>query len=297
MQEYSVRELARYISVVLTEQVHVGMLTSASLVSLGRYAFTSWTGKLTNEDRRIVHWALKVVGAENLGGRYVERLSDGERQKIMIARALAQEPRVILLDEPTAFLDVTRRIETMDLLRRLTREAPRAILLSTHDLELALRVSDRIFLLSTGGALTSGAPEDLVLSGAMEQAFQSKGLVFDRHQGSFAITQKPRGNVILSGKGLPRLWTTRALQRAGYDVSSEDAVVSGQTVASAGASALGNAKAKAVRIEILSGQDTHSWRLEIEDRSRICSTIYELIGMLGGLNPDEPENRAEECEG
>ncbi len=272
LEEYSVRELARRISVVLTEQIHVGMLTSASLVSLGRYAFTGWTGKLTQRDREAVQWALHSVGAESLAGRYVEQLSDGERQKIMIARALAQEPRIILLDEPTAYLDVTRRIETMDLLRRLTRESPRSILLSTHDLELALRVSDRIFLLSAEGRLTAGAPEDLVLSGAIEDAFQSEGLAFDRAQGSFVITQHARGSVTLDGDGLPFLWTSRALERAGYDVSNRQ-------------------EGSAVRVEIITGQQTPAWRLQIEHQSRDCDTIYDLIRNLRAIESGAPEDK------
>ena len=272
LEEYSLRELARCISVVLTEQIHVGMLTSASLVSLGRYAFTDWTGKLTRRDREAVQWALRSVGAESLAERYIEQLSDGERQKIMIARALAQEPRIILLDEPTAFLDVTRRIEIMDLLRRLTRESPRSILLSTHDLELALRVSDRIFLLSTEGRLTAGAPEDLVLSGAIEEAFQSEGLVFDRSQGSFVITQHARGSVALDGEGLPFLWTSRALERAGYNVSERPS-------------------GSAVRVEIVPGQQASAWRLEFEDQSLVCDTIYDLIGNLRAIESGEPERK------
>ncbi len=271
--EYSMRELARCISVVLTEQIHVGMLTSASIVTLGRYAFTDWTGKLTREDREVVQWALQSVGAESLAERYFEQLSDGERQKIMIARALAQEPRIILLDEPTAFLDVTRRIEIMDLLRRLTREAQRAILLSTHDLELALRVSDRIFLLSTGGKLRSGAPEDLVLSGALEEAFQSEGLMFDRAQGSFVITQHPRGSVTLIGEGLAYLWTCRALERAGYSVSKQP-------------------KAGAVRIEVHADETTPAWRFEIKGQTRICDTIYDLLYNLRRIESDENEKKS-----
>jgi iron complex transport system ATP-binding protein len=271
--EYSVRELARCISVVLTEQIHVGMLTAASLVSLGRYAFTDWTGKLTREDRQVVRWALQAVGAGTLAERYVEQLSDGERQKIMIARALAQEPRIILLDEPTAFLDVTRRIEIMDLLRRLTREAPRSILLSTHDLELALRVSDRIYLLSAEGRLASGAPEDLVLSGALEQTFQSEGLVFDRAQGSFVITQHARGDVTLIGDGLVFHWTSRALERAGYRVSKHP-------------------KPGAVRIEIMSHGATPVWRFDFEGQSRNCGTIYDLVYDLRRIGSGGNEQKA-----
>jgi iron complex transport system ATP-binding protein len=273
LDSYTARELARCVSVVLTEQIHVGMLTSLSLVSLGRYPFTDWTGRLSQRDLDVIRWALRSVGAESLAERYVEQLSDGERQKIMIARALAQEPHIILLDEPTAFLDVTRRVEIMDLLRRLTRETVRSILLSTHDLELALRVSDRIFLLSTGGRLTAGAPEDLVLGGSMEEVFQNEGLVFDRERGSFVITQQHRGSVTLLGEGLAFLWTSRALERAGFKVSEQK-------------------EKSRLQVEIITRDRLSVWRLTLGEQSWSHNTIYDLVRSLRILESGTLESRA-----
>jgi iron complex transport system ATP-binding protein len=169
-------ELAKRLSLVLTEKVDVGMLSAYTLVSLGRHPYTNWWGNLTSEHEAIVHWAIKSVGAVHLAQRQVSELSDGERQKIMIARALAQSPTVMLLDEPTAFLDLPRRVEIMQLLRQLTRETNQAILLSTHDLDLALRLADKVWLLTTNGILHVGAPEDLVLSGAFADTFNSEGV-------------------------------------------------------------------------------------------------------------------------
>ena len=212
------RDLAQRLSIVLTERVDVGVLSAYALVALGRFPYTDWSGTLTPDDEAVVRWAIQAVGAVDLAARNVGELSDGERQKIMIARALAQEPALMLLDEPTAFLDLPRRAEMMQLLRRLARETGRAILLSTHDLDLALHNADRIWLLPKGGPLHVGAPEDLVLSGAFEQAFQAEGVQFDPYTGSFKTTIQPAGTIDLHGDGIPALWTIRALERAGFCV-------------------------------------------------------------------------------
>ena len=164
-------QLARRLSIVLTDRVDVGAMSGYGLVSLGRHPYTGWTGTLSVQDQQIVQWALHAVRAKDLSDRLTVEMSDGERQKVLIARALAQQPRVMLLDEPTAFLDLPRRVEVMDLLRQLASENSQAILLSTHDLDLALRNADRLWLLSADGELFDGAPEDLILNGAFERVF------------------------------------------------------------------------------------------------------------------------------
>ncbi|PMP84292.1 MAG: ABC transporter ATP-binding protein, partial [Roseiflexus castenholzii] len=176
----SPREIARRLSIVLTERIEVGQLTAYALVALGRHPHTDWTGRLTPHDEDVVRRALEAVDAVNLAARLVHELSDGERQRVMVARALAQEPLVMALDEPTAFLDLPRRVEMMRLLRRLAHEMNRAILLSTHDLDLALRTADTLWLLAPGGVIHVGAPEDLVLNGAFEATFANEGMTFDR---------------------------------------------------------------------------------------------------------------------
>jgi iron complex transport system ATP-binding protein len=216
----SARDLARRLSMVLTGRVEVGLLSAYELVALGRHPYTDWTGRLTERDAAVVRWAIAAVGAVPLAGRTFGELSDGERQKILIARALAQEPELMLLDEPTAYLDLPRRVEVLGLLRDLAHTTGRAILLSIHDLDLALRCADRIWLLAGDGVLHVGAPEDLVLGGAFEAAFRSEGVRFDAHTGSFAIHTGQGGVVSLAGEGLPLIWTRRALERAGFEVAS-----------------------------------------------------------------------------
>ncbi|MAS37964.1 MAG: ATP-binding protein [Anaerolineaceae bacterium] len=216
----SARELARRLSMVLTGRVEVGVLSAYELVALGRHPYTNWAGRLTAHDEAVVRWAIESVGAVALAGRNFGELSDGERQKILIARALAQEPELMLLDEPTAFLDLPRRVEMLALLRELAHETGRAILLSIHDLDLALRSADRIWLLANDGTMHVGAPEDLVLTGAFAEVFHSEGVTFDPQTGSFALHVERGGVVSLAGDGLPLIWTRRALERAGFEVVS-----------------------------------------------------------------------------
>lgn len=211
-------QVAKQLAVVLTERVDVGNLSAYALVALGRHPYTDWRGRLREQDEAVVRQALITVGAGHLAARPLNQLSDGERQKVLIARALAQEPEVLILDEPTAFLDLPRRVEIMHLLHSLARAGKRAILLSTHDLDLALRMADRLWLLPTGGPLTVGLPEELALNGALAKAFQSEGVEFDNEQGAFKVQRHPCGPIGLTGHGAAALWTARALERLGYEV-------------------------------------------------------------------------------
>lgn len=148
---------ARDIAVVLTHRPEVAFMTVRDLVALGRIPHGAGQGEA---DRKAVDRAVEAVGLGPLEGRYITEISDGERQKACIARALCQEPRVLILDEPTAFLDAARRAEIALLMRRLVREFPIGVLMSTHDLELAFRLADRLWILETGGGFTAGAPGD-----------------------------------------------------------------------------------------------------------------------------------------
>ena len=164
-------DLARRIGIVLTERILVGALSARRVVELGRYAHVGWFGGLGARDRHVVEWAIDAVGAQSFASDDVGTLSDGERQRIMIARALAQEPLLLLLDEPTAFLDPPSRVELMTLLRRLARDEHLAVVVSSHDLELTLRVADTLWLMTPGKDLCVGAPADLVSNGSIETAF------------------------------------------------------------------------------------------------------------------------------
>jgi ABC-type cobalamin/Fe3+-siderophores transport system ATPase subunit/ABC-type Fe3+-hydroxamate transport system substrate-binding protein/adenosylcobinamide amidohydrolase len=217
----SARDVARRMSLVLTDRPAVGLMPVATLVALGRHPYTRWGGRLTREDEAVVWQAMADVGIQDLAHRPVCELSDGERQKAMIARALAQEPRVMILDEATAFLDLPRRVELMHLLLNLARTGRRAILLATHDLDLALRCAHRLWLLPPGGPLHTGIPEDLVLKGVFAEVFAGSGAIFDPGSGAFTVPCALRGSVALKAGGVPGMWTYRALERAGYQVVDE----------------------------------------------------------------------------
>ena len=142
IHSFSQRELARQVSIVLTQKPDVQNLTTEEIIGLGRSPYTGFFGRLRADDRAVVDDAITAVGIEKLRGRMIQTLSDGERQKVMIAKALAQQTPVILLDEPTAFLDFPSKAETFQSLRRMAHERDKLILLSTHDLELAVRFAD-----------------------------------------------------------------------------------------------------------------------------------------------------------
>lgn len=147
----SQRERAKYISIVLTYKSDVQNLSVTEMVGMGRMPYTGFWGKLNTSDQTIVDEAIEMVGIEHLKNRMIQTLSDGERQKVMIAKALAQQTPVILLDEPTSFLDFPSKVEMLQLLHRLAKETNKVVFLSTHDLELALRIADRLVELNKNG--------------------------------------------------------------------------------------------------------------------------------------------------
>jgi iron complex transport system ATP-binding protein len=216
-------ELARRLGVVLTERVAVEALTVRQIVGLGRYPHSGWFGGLTDRDRAAIGWAIDAVGVRHLAERDFSRLSDGERQRVMIARALAQEPVLLVLDEPTAFLDVPSRVELMGLLRQLTRDRPLAVVVSTHDLELALRTADTIWLVLPGGEVITGAPEDVVLSGAIGQAFEGRQIRFHQEERSFRLLTGSSGVAAVHGAGLRASLAVAVLESEGYEVAAADA--------------------------------------------------------------------------
>ncbi len=197
LRRYTNKELSRLIGVVLTERPALQNMSVRELVGLGRSPYTGFWGKLTAADEEIVTEAINDVGIENLQHRMIQTLSDGERQKVMIAKALAQQTPVIFLDEPTAFLDYPSKVEVMQLLHRLTRQSGKTIFLSTHDIELALQLSDILWLMSKADTasstdtslsqLTIGTPQQLAQSDALTAFIERKGITFDRTQLSIRV--------------------------------------------------------------------------------------------------------------
>lgn len=186
IETFSDKELSRMIGVVLTEKPDIRNMSVRELVALGRSPYTGFWGTLNDEDWQVVDEAVEAVRISSLSSRMVHTLSDGERQKVMIAKALAQQTPVIFLDEPTAFLDFPSKVEMMQLLRRLAIEQQKTIFLSTHDFELALQVVDRLWLMEhqseeDGGRrqLNVGTPEELAGSGVLARYVERPGISFD----------------------------------------------------------------------------------------------------------------------
>lgn len=186
---YSRKELSRLISVVNTDPHMAGGLRLRELVELGRIPYTGRIGILSNEDNRIVEEALIATGVLHLKERYISDLSDGERQKGMIARGLAQETPLIIMDEPFSFLDVASRWEILELMKNLAIEKNKAILFSTHDVSEALRMADRIWLFTINGLL-EGEPQNLISSGSIDLLFPQSRIKFDKEKGDFFLPDK-----------------------------------------------------------------------------------------------------------
>jgi iron complex transport system ATP-binding protein len=261
---------ARQLSIVLTDRVEASGLTVLELVRLGRHPHTGWLGGLSAHDEAQVHAALAATGTEAFAPRLVGELSDGERQKVLLARALAQDTPVVLLDEPTAHLDLPNRVSLMRLLHRLARQTGKAILLSTHELDLALQAADRIWLLPADGRLHTGTPEDLVLSGTFAAAFAREGLAFDPATGTFQLHEGQGPAVRVVGEGAGTFWTRRALEREGYAVTTNSAVPT--------------------QVIVSGGPGEWYWTTRIEDKQQAYSTVQELLAGLQTYRHGRPNS-------
>ncbi|GAA5531099.1 ABC transporter ATP-binding protein [Herpetosiphon gulosus] len=255
LQQLSQAQLAKQLSVVLTDRLQVSNLSGYELVSLGRMPYTNMFGSLNQHDHQVIRWALHATNSDDLAQRLLNEMSDGERQRIMIARALAQEPAVMILDEPTAFLDLPRRVEITSLLRKLAHETGLAAIMSTHDLDLAIGSADRLWLVLDDGSVECGTPEDLILDGRLAQTFRKSQLHFDQQRGGFRSHSKPIGKVQLSASGLDGQWMQHALERYGYQV-----IASGQ--------------ADCPHIQQL---EHNRWQIEHQP----CATIGQVLAYLG----------------
>lgn len=179
LSEMTAVEVARLISVVHTERTNAGALTVGELVGLGRQPYTGFFGRLSATDRRIVSESMEAVGVESLASRFMATISDGERQKVMIARALAQQTPVMILDEPTSFLDVASRLETIGLLTTLARDHGKAILLSTHDISDAMTVADALWLMLPDHTVAAGPKAEILATPLMDSLFAGRSIYFD----------------------------------------------------------------------------------------------------------------------
>jgi iron complex transport system ATP-binding protein len=207
----------KHLAVVLTDKVNAMHMTAGELIALGRYPHIGWTISLNERDHQVIRDVVEQVRIDDLLDKKLYEISDGQMQMVMIARALVQETPVLLLDEPTAHLDLNNRLEIMNLLRRLTREHNKAILVSTHELDLALQTADVVWL-AANGKIRQGIPEDLVLDGSFDEVFKFKG--FDLKTGKVQHAPFRNKTIQLVGHGHEYLWTKNALERNGFDVGT-----------------------------------------------------------------------------
>ncbi len=257
---FSNKEIAKKISTVLTDRLTIGNLSVYELVSFGRSPYTGWFGSLTEQDQEIVDWAISSTGIERFVDRDVLRLSDGERQKVMIARALAQNTSAILLDEPTAHLDLPNRVEIIRLLRELAHDTQKGILLSTHELDLALKAADTLWLINREGNVITGTPEDLVLDGTFEAVFERDSFDFDRSTGSFRLHHPAKQPIYLTGDTVGVFWTRRALEREGHRVTESNGTD--------------------LQIKVRADQNKFSWLVSNGSDRFKCTSIQELVEKL-----------------
>lgn len=262
MTKFKRTELALKTGFVATGDVKVPGMKVSELVKLGRYPHTSWTGTLDDHDYSRVEYAIESTGLRNLCERYVEELSDGERQRAMIGRVVAQDTPLIILDEPTAFLDIKSRYEITDLLRRLAEEEGRTVIFSTHDLQSVFGICGRMLLL-TEKEVAEGAPEDLALNGTLNLLFDDPGLKFNPEDATVSFLRQMTGTVQVKGaEGAVRLWTCRTVQRTGFHPVSTEAPL---------------------RIEIRDGSQERKWICRNKENSEevILENLYDTGKWLG----------------
>ncbi|MBX2968063.1 MAG: ABC transporter ATP-binding protein [Cyclobacteriaceae bacterium] len=243
------------LSVVLTDRITATNMTVKEMVAYGRYPYTNWSAKLTKQDEEAMEQAIVLTRIHQLVDKQIGQLSDGQMQMVMIARALAQQTPLLLLDEPTAHLDLNNRVEIMNLLRELAHTTGKGILIATHELDLALQTADRIWLTGKEQNLLTGIPEDLVLDGSFDEIFRFKG--FDLKTGK--VFHKPwRGiSIQVEGGGYELLWTKNALERNGFIVDDH----------------------ADHRIEIISDSRQVNWLF----KNKSYTTLYDLLYSLSQL--------------
>ena len=257
MASISSTERPRIVSFTSTEPVAARNFRVREMVALGRFPYTNWIGALAEDDNNAIEEALKVTGMQNLAGRRTDSISDGERQRALIARSLAQDTGLLVMDEPTAFLDLPGRYSIVSLLRKLTREKEKCVIYSTHDLDTAINEADRIWLMTPDG-ISEGAPEDLMLSGTLAKAFESPLLAFSQTTGTFSFKRQKQTGISVEGTGIARKLTERALHRAGYR-TEQDALP---------------------RVIINDGKNGTEWLLIKDSLSERYNSLYELINHL-----------------
>lgn len=258
LRDYSRTDLALKVGYISTEVVKVTNMRVYDLVALGRFPHTNWTGRIETSDDEIIMNAIENTNMSHLRYKFISELSDGERQKAMIARILAQDTDIMLMDEPTIFLDVGSKYEIMHLLHQISQTNEKTIIFSTHDLHMAVSQSDKIWLILDNN-LKEGAPEDLMIEGSFDHLFDSSSVQFNSGNGTFSFRGPDKGSLFIEGAGTIRHWTEEAVCRAGFSVS----------------------KVMTMPYIKISSENKVSWQLISKSNVAEFISIYELMNYIG----------------
>ena len=253
-EELSTPDFAKLVSVVLTDKVVMGYTTVFDVVAAGRFPYLGLYGNLKEEDKSVVSKSLELVGMGKYANKPFDNLSDGQQQKVILAKALAQETPYILLDEPMAFLDLPSKMELSHILHDLAKNQGKGILISTHDLDLAIHTCDTMWLLSQQQVMV-GMPEDLALKGLLGEVFNTNKVSFNAKSGHFEFESKKEKQVkVINIESLDLFWLSKALHRNGYKVSS-DALIT------------------------ITKKENY-WKIQHADKLVIANNLKELIALL-----------------
>ncbi len=257
------KERAQLISFVSTEPVSAQHIRVGEMISMGRFPHTGWLGVLQPGDLELVRQAAEMTSIQHLLSKFMQELSDGERQKVMIARALAQDTPIIILDEPTAFLDLPARYDILRILNDLTLIHRKTILFTTHDLAIAIEVADKLWLMSEGN-LFEGAPEDLIINKVFRKLFLNSPAEFDTRTSSFRLRRNLEKEVTILGDRKYRNLTRKAMERIGFRTNDECGSV----------------------YEVIVGkqQDGLLWQFHYKDTYLNFDSIYALAGYMKNLH-------------
>jgi iron complex transport system ATP-binding protein len=259
LHDISSLELARTISLVLTDRIYAGNLSVRELVALGRYPYTNWLGNLRQEDQKKIEWALEITGTQYLEDQLISELSDGQFQKTLIARALAQDSDMIILDEPTAHLDLVNKIIILKLLKDLASNTGKSILMATHELELSLQIADFIWMAFKKDRMVTGTPEDLIINGSFNKMIHHDAIHFDDLHGRFKIKNTTDKLCSLTGERSVYFLTQNALNRKGWTISNEKSDVS---------------------INILKNDKEFIWQVKKDNIEKEAHTIKDMLDIL-----------------
>ena len=218
---FEAKTRAKHISFVSAKPSYPLGLTVFEYIAMGRFPYTNWLGLLSNTDIVLVHNAAKQLEIFSFLNKQIAELSDGEKQRASIARALVQDTPILLFDEPTAFLDLSHKYEVAALLKKMAIAENKLIIYSTHDLHVALKQTDKIWLLGKNHVF-QGSPEDLALQEAYNKLFDNKNVIFDDLHSDFVMQSKPKATVTVLSKDSQKLWLSRALNRNGFQVIVSD---------------------------------------------------------------------------